>query len=161
MKQEFKDVRLHQALRKKFLTRILVGALGATALALVIWYLATLPPVSERDVLSMCVQHGRISMHIHPQIAIFINGKSELIPSNIGISPSCMRPIHTHDETGVVHLEFPGYREVKLGEFFRVWDKPFNQNWKGNIKMKVNDKDNSDFENYLMRDGDKIEIRYE
>ena len=159
--QEFKDARLHQSLRKKFLTRILAGAVGAAALALVIWYLVTLPPASELDVLSMCVQHGRVGMHIHPEISIFMKGKEELIPANIGISPSCMRPIHTHDEIGTIHLEFPVYREVKLGDFFRVWGKPFNQNWEGNIKMKVNGKENSDFENYLMRDNDKIEIRYE
>ena len=159
--QELKDARLHQALRKKFLTRIFIGTGGAALLALVIWFLVTLPPASERDILSMCVAHGRVGMHIHPEISIFIKGSQQLIPANIGVIPSCMRPVHTHDETGVIHLEFPAYREVKLGEFFRVWGKPFNQNWEGKVKMAVNGKDNFDFENYIMRDLDKIEIYYE
>ena len=31
----------------------------------------------------------------------------------------------------------------------------------GTVKMLVNGKENAEFENYLMKDGDKIEISYE
>jgi hypothetical protein len=57
----------------------------------------------------------------------------------------------------------------KLGNFFKIWGKPFSKTQildkkngeEGKVSMKVNGKQNSEFENYHMRDGDMIEIRYE
>ena len=83
--------------------------------------------------------------------------------------------IHTHDQDakdGVIHMEMKGVvtkDETKLKNFFRVWGKEFSSTQifdkkngeEGKVKMMVNGKENIDFENYQMRDGDNIEIRYE
>lgn len=119
--------------------------------------------------LDICVQHTGGGMHIHPHLTIFIKGEKQMIPSDIGVTPACMRPIHTHDETGALHLEFPRKRDVKLGEFFQVWGKQFKSGTifdkvngpDGNVKMFVNGQENTEFENYMMKDGDNIEIRFE
>lgn len=126
---------------------------------------------NEQDITKICVQHqGSIRMHIHPRLKIVIKNKEEVIPANIGIvSPTCMRPIHTHDASGTLHLEFPKPRDVRLAEFFTIWGKPFNSNQileftngpEGQVKMLVNGQENTEFENYIMKDLDRIEIRYE
>ena len=123
----------------------------------------------ETDITTTCVTHTSLGMHIHPYLTIKILGQQQEIPANLGIvSESCMRPVHTHDNTGKVHLEYPKQIDIKLGEFFKVWGKPFskeqlldkNVDEKHEIKVTVNDQPNYDFENLIMKDLDKIVIEY-
>ena len=69
-------------------------------------------------------------------------------------------------------MEFSGVvtkEDTRLGNFFKTWGKEFSSTqifeYKNSsesaVIIFVNGKENLDFENYLMRDGDKIEIRYE
>lgn len=155
---------------KRLLKRLLVAVVGFGFLVLLLWALRSVPAPAELDVTKMCTQHGSVSMHIHPHLRIFLNGKEEPIPVNVGIPSSvCMRPIHTHDGSGTLHLEFPRPRDVKLGDFFRVWGKRFNKDCvldscvdnQHQLSMTVNGVPNSEWENYIMSDGDQIEIRYE
>lgn len=113
-------------------------------------------------------------IHWHPKLAIYIKGQKQEIPANLGIG-AVHQKIHTHDEDakdGVVHMEMPGVvtkDDTKLGNFFRIWGMDFNSTQifdkkngaLGTVKMTVNGKENTEFENYKMRDGDQIEIKYE
>ena len=58
---------------------------------------------------------------------IFINGLQQTIPTDIGIDTGAgtIQSIHTHDDTGVVHLESSQSRTFTLGEFFGVWGVRF------------------------------------
>ncbi len=125
---------------------------------------------SDQDITKMCIQHQNLSMHIHPRLKIIIKGEERAIPANTGIvSPSCFRPIHIHDDSGTLHLEFPKPRDVRLGEFFLIWGKQFNSNQifdfkngpEGKVRVTVNGRENTEFENYIMKDLDQIEIIYE
>ena len=111
------------------------------------------------------------AIHWHPKLTIKINGKTQEISKDIGIGAVHQR-IHTHDKDGVLHMEMSGpvtKEEAKLGNFFRIWGKTFSSscifaycNGKGKkVTMLVNGKENKDYENYIMKDGDKIEIKYE
>jgi hypothetical protein len=123
-------------------------------------------PVTEINIIS----HSNAVLHIYSNLEILINEEKFLIPANIGISQGVMRPIHTHDSSGEIHIEGPYARDFTLGEFFQIWGKNFNsscifeyctQNGKaGELKMFVNGQENLKFENYVMRDGDKIIIKY-
>lgn len=113
-------------------------------------------------------------LHWHPKLAIYIKGQKQDISENIGIG-AVHQKIHTHDEDakdGIVHMEMQGVvtkDDTKLGNFFRIWGKDFNATQifdkkngaEGTVKMTVNGKENTEFENYKMRDGDQIEIKYE
>ena len=112
------------------------------------------------DPLDICVQHTGVGMHIHPHLKIFVKSEEIKIPANIGISASCMRPIHTHDDTGTLHLEFPNRKDVLLEQFFKIWKKSLND-FGLNPKMKVNGSENSELQNYIMRDGDQIELFFD
>jgi hypothetical protein len=64
--------------------------------------------------------------HIHAHLDIFISGKEFAIPSDIGIIPNkCIYWLHTHDDTGVIHIESPEDRNFTLGEFFYIWGQNF------------------------------------
>jgi hypothetical protein len=63
------------------------------------------------------------TMHEHANVQIFVNGRKEPVPTDIGIDVDAgtIQSIHTHDDTGAVHLESSQARTFTLGEFFGVW----------------------------------------
>ncbi len=112
--------------------------------------------------------HQNLAVHIHPELEIVISGEKQVIPANIGVSDASMRPIHTHQTDGVLHIEAPCQREFTLPEFFAIWGEPLNRscifsycsNETHTLKVSVNGEERNDFMKYLMRDGDKIVIEY-
>lgn len=117
---------------------------------------------------------ARQGLHWHPKVTISIKGENQEIPANLGIG-AVHSKIHTHDtdnKEGVIHMEMQGIvakDDTRLAKFFQLWGKEFNSNKlfdntngsEGIVKMMVNGTENKEFENYLMKDGDKIEIKYE
>src|SRR5205807_6996529 len=69
------------------------------------------------------------SVHFHPQLALWVNGKRMPVPANIGIDPTKdsmqMAGLHTHDTSGTIHVE-GAPAGVTLGRFFDVWGVPFS-----------------------------------
>jgi hypothetical protein len=67
-------------------------------------------------------------VHIHQHLDIFVNGKREPVPALIGIyntSGGFITELHTHDTSGIIHVESPTKRTFSLGEFFGVWGVRF------------------------------------
>lgn len=66
------------------------------------------------------------TMHQHADLQIFIHGKQQPVPANVGISDAgAIQSLHTHSDPGVVHVESSESREFTLGEFFGVWGVRF------------------------------------
>jgi len=111
--------------------------------------------------------HSNIALHMHSDLEIRINGQDTLIPANIGVSTGIMRPVHTHDSTGEIHIEGPFARDFTLGDFFKIWERNFNSTCifdyctdNGELKFYINGQENFDFENYILKDGENIQIEY-
>lgn len=69
-----------------------------------------------------CNVNEQFLFHIHTHIDIFVNGKRIYIPHQIGIIPGkCIYWMHTHDESGVIHIESPIKRDFTVGQFFDLW----------------------------------------
>lgn len=114
-------------------------------------------------------------VHWHPQIEIYVNDEKQDIPANIGIGTQYasmptfdanmrMTAMHTHEPDGTIHLEFPGRvtrEDTTLGNFFQIWGKDMMGEFGTLTKMTVNGKENTELGKYEMKDGDKIELRYE
>ena len=110
-------------------------------------------------------------IHWHADLAIYIKGQKQTVPKDIGIG-IVHKPFHTHDGTGQLHLEFGGKvtkEDIKLKKFFENWNKTFSNNCifehcngsEGKVKFLVNGKENSEFENHEVQDGEKLEVRFE
>jgi hypothetical protein len=76
-----------------------------------------------------CDQGEHTDFHVHAHLSLYINGAQAQLPQNIGIAPdqSCIYWLHTHDATGVIHIEAPGKDNFKLGTFFKIWSQQFSQ----------------------------------
>jgi hypothetical protein len=66
--------------------------------------------------------------HIHAKLDIFINGQNFTLPALIGITDDCLYWMHTHDETGIIHIESPIQKTFTLGEFFDIWKQKLGNN---------------------------------
>ncbi len=125
--------------------------------------------LTTRQIALTCTTDMATQFHIHPNVQIMVNGKQQVIPANLGIGATCMTSIHTHDTTGKIHIESPEKRDFTLGDFFAVWKQSFSiTQLLGNtadathrIKVTVNGKEVSTYENTVMNDGDNIVISYE
>jgi hypothetical protein len=63
------------------------------------------------------------AVHIHEHLDLFVDGKAVAVPADIGIDTSegFLSPVHTHDTSGIIHVESPVVRGFTLGQFFDVW----------------------------------------
>ena len=128
-------------------------------------------PTSERttrEVAMSCTTDPATKFHIHPELEILIGSAKQELPANIGVKPLCMNPLHTHDATGVIHVESPEPRDFTLGDFFAVWDKPFSKDQvldsraddTHEVVMTVDGQPSTEFENLVLRDKQKVRIEY-
>jgi hypothetical protein len=89
-----------------------------------------------------------LQYHVHAHLDVFVNGKAIPVPAGIGINihdpavhhaqlpdgteayggiavpckQPCISPLHTHDDTGILHTESARSQPNTLGEFFTEWD---------------------------------------
>lgn len=82
-----------------------------------------------------CTSTEQVTLHIHSHLALFVNGKQLEIPAGVGLAPvppqGCLYWIHTHDTTGIIHIEAPqieapGGGPFTLGMFFDIWGQPLS-----------------------------------
>jgi hypothetical protein len=61
--------------------------------------------------------------HIHAHLDVLVDGHAVEVPADIGIDRSngSISPLHTHDGSGVIHIESPIKRQFSVGEFFTEW----------------------------------------
>lgn len=65
------------------------------------------------------------ALHIHAHLDVLVNGTAVQVPAEIGIDNATQHisPLHTHDTTGVIHIESPQQNATfTLGQFFAEWN---------------------------------------
>jgi hypothetical protein len=66
---------------------------------------------------------GKETFHIHAMLRIYVNGLLQPLPADIGLDPAkgIESSMHTHDESGIIHMEAAHPFNYTLGDFFAVW----------------------------------------
>jgi hypothetical protein len=113
---------------------------------------------------------GTERFHIHALLRIYVDGILSPVPKNIGIyeRQHVESSLHTHDETGIVHMESTHPHRFKLGDFFTVWgvklapDRVGGLTGLGGDKLHfyLNGKPLADPAAHQLRDEDVIVIGY-
>lgn len=81
------------------------------------------PPVGNVQ----CNVNEQLAFHIHAHLSIYINGQNVPLPAQIGITNTCFYWLHTHDSSGIIHMESPIQATFTLGTFFQLWREQFSQ----------------------------------
>jgi hypothetical protein len=133
MKQKDRQNRSSKTVSQRKIKRLIVIGLIIVAISIGISLAVTsyklLP--SSNGALSVdgiqCNTSEQLLFHIHAHLDVFVNGQLMYIPPQIGIIPDkCIYWLHTHDETGIIHIESPVKRDFTLGQFFDLWKRKIN-----------------------------------
>lgn len=124
---------------------------------------------TTREVALACDKEMAGGFHIHSTLEIVANGEAVPVPVNIGVQQTCMTVLHTHTPDGLIHVESPEKRDFTLADFFAVWEKPFTKDEilsyrtdpTHRIVVTVDGVEVDTFENTVLRDAERIVIRYE
>jgi hypothetical protein len=62
-------------------------------------------------------------LHHHEHLDLYVNGRAVTVPALVGIDQEAgfLTELHTHDASGIVHVESPVQRSFTLGQFFCEW----------------------------------------
>jgi hypothetical protein len=77
--------------------------------------------------------------HIHAHLDVFVNGLKVTVPALVGIDvpDQFITELHTHDTTGILHIESPKLRPFTLGQFFGEWNEPLSGSRLGTVSGPV------------------------
>jgi hypothetical protein len=124
---KIKTEKRSKTLRKRNTHRLAIGV-GVLAVAIVVGgYLVAGPYLAGPPFPYIS---GESYIHVHPYLQIWIEGKNVTIPCGVGAlngvcGGSPLEPIHTHDASGVLHIELgqadAGSHNFTLGDFFTIW----------------------------------------
>ena len=67
--------------------------------------------------------------HVHVRLRVAVDGRPVPVPAGVGIDPlgRFLAPLHTHDASGIVHVEADRPFPFTLGQFFSVWGVRFSR----------------------------------
>jgi hypothetical protein len=76
-----------------------------------------------------CDFAGSVSYHVHAHLTIVVKGRLLYPPGGVGIHYEhlCLYWLHTHDASGVIHIEAPHRIEPTLKNFFDIWGQPLSR----------------------------------
>jgi hypothetical protein len=101
------------------------GIAAAIAVVIVLSVYFSESPPSPSNVVQgiQCDPVEGTIFHIHAHLDVIVDEKSVIVPAGIGIRPNeCLYWLHTHDASGVIHIESPQQMTFTLGQFIQVWD---------------------------------------
>jgi hypothetical protein len=123
-----------------------------------------------------------IIMHKHSGLNVTVNGKSLDVPNDVGINSTlwndhsldkygterkattfgvispALSPLHTHDSSGIIHVESTEYRNYTLGDFLNIWGLPLEGK---EISLVLNGNSTENYANHILKDMEKLVLKIE
>lgn len=77
------------------------------------------------------------AVHYHAHLDVLVAGQPVPVPAGIGIDGArhLIAPLHTHDGTGVVHIESATDVPFTLGQLFTEWGQPLRSDQVGPVAL--------------------------
>ncbi len=117
---------------------------------------------------------NQMLLHNHVRLNVTVDGQPVVVPAHIGMTMvgkaedpllygdhslekygmAGMSPLHTHDATGLIHVESNTMRNFTLGEFLDIW-QGLNINGR-TVIATLDGKPVSDFRNILLKNGEQV-----
>ncbi len=176
MKQKDRQNRASKVLREKKIKRfiviglVIVVVIGIGVAVASSKFLSSSSAEAQTIDGIQCNAAEQLVFHNHAHLDLFIHGQPYTIPSQVGIVPGkCIYWLHTHDDSGVIHIESPVTRNFTLGQFFDIWKKKFSNvqifdniaNATNTMSIYVNGtktNGNTDYRNTNLNEHDQIAI---
>ncbi len=81
----------------------------------------------------------KLAVHYHAHLDVLVNGQHVPVPAGLGIDQArrLIAPLHTHDGSGVVHIESATDVPFTLGQVFTEWGQPLRADQVGPVKLSA------------------------
>ena len=112
--------------RRDWLWGVAILIVGIAVVASIFLVVSKDSGPNQPDIAGLPCERGeKLNYHVHSFLAVFVEGQQVQVPANIGINVQerCYFWLHTHDASGIVHVEAPQQRDFTLGQFFAIWDR--------------------------------------
>jgi hypothetical protein len=86
--------------------------------------------------LPLMPENAKLAQHIHAHLDVLVGGRPVKVPAGIGIDRERhgLSPLHTHDASGLLHIESPTPKDFYLGQFFDEWQVAFDRHGIGGLR---------------------------
>jgi hypothetical protein len=76
-------------------------------------------------------------VHYHAHLDIVVDGQTVTVPQYVGIDENAqtITALHTHDTSGVIHIESAADVPFTLGQFFTEWGQPLSATQVGPVAV--------------------------
>ncbi|HJU79029.1 MAG TPA: hypothetical protein VJ599_05640 [Nitrososphaeraceae archaeon] len=125
---------------------------------------------------------NKIIMHTHSSLNVTVNGNSILVPNGVGINSTlwndhsldeygtaretsifgmvtpAMSPLHTHDSSGIIHVESIEYKNYTLGDFLSIWGFPLEGK---KVSLVVGGNSTENYSTHILNDMEKLILKIE
>jgi hypothetical protein len=64
----------------------------------------------------------QLAVHYHPHLEVVVDGEPVAVPANLGITATGISELHTHDDSGTIHIESATDKPFTLGQLMATWD---------------------------------------
>lgn len=108
--------------------------------------------------------------HVHAALRVYVNGEQVPVPADIGAEPEArfLPSLHTHDASGLIHIESSEEYPFTLGQFFTIWGVKLTSTQLGGYRVGagsllaayVNGKPEQNPAGYAMKPHDNIVLAY-
>lgn len=75
------------------------------------------------------------AVHFHAHLDVFVDAKPVAVPADLGLGSNDLAELHTHDTSGVLHIEAPANGSWVLGQLFDEWNVRLNSQQIGGLKV--------------------------
>src|SRR6266545_2198754 len=79
----------------------------------------------------------KLAVHYHAHLDVLVDGQAVPVPAGLGIDQvrQLIAPLHTHDGSGIVHVESATDVPFTLGQVFTEWGQPLRANAVGPVAL--------------------------
>lgn len=109
-----------------------------------------------------------LQVHYHAHLDVISDGQAVTVPALVGIDENAqtITALHTHDTSGVLHIESAKDTPFTLGQFFTEWGQPLSATQVGPVAIGadkelhvfVNGKEVTDPAKYVLKAHDEIAV---
>ena len=107
-----------QRRQRTIITVVIVAVLITIIVLALVFLRPAVNPVQLPDYLSRCVV-GTLVIHSHPHLVLTISGRGQTLP--VTFNAGCAQPMHTHDSSGIIHVESDQFVSFTIGDWFSLW----------------------------------------
>ncbi len=87
------------------------------------WDAPTDPSAAAQNASLPMLGQEMLAVHYHAHLDVIVDGQPITVPAGLGIDNTrrAISPLHTHDTTGIVHIESGQEIPFTLGQLFTEW----------------------------------------